>query len=62
VELEERFPQHVRSELTARGHELTLADAWSMSVGGAHAIQFDADQGVFHGGADPRRDGYAAGW
>jgi len=62
VELEERFPVHVRSQLAARGHELTLADAWSMNVGGAHAIQFDAEQGVFQGGADPRRDGYAAGW
>ena len=62
VEMEERFPLHVRRELVARGHEVTVLDAWSTSVGGAQGIQFDADQGVFQGGADPRRDGYAAGW
>ena len=27
----------------------------------AQAIQFDAESGVFQGGADPRRDGYAMG-
>ena len=62
VELEERFPLHLRRALAARGHEIDLVEAWSRSVGGAQAIQFDAEAGVFQGGADPRRDGYALGY
>ena len=62
VEMEERFPRHVRAALEARGHEVKVVDAWWMGVGGAHAIRYDADQRVFQGGADPRRDGHAAGW
>jgi gamma-glutamyltranspeptidase/glutathione hydrolase len=62
VEMEERFPAQVRRELEARGHELTVIEAFSRRVGGAQAIQFDVDSGVFQGGADPRRDGYALGW
>ena len=62
VAMEERFPRHLRAALEARGHEVQVVDAWWMGVGGAHAIQYDADQRVFQGGADPRRDGHAAGW
>ena len=62
VEMEERFPLHVRRALAARGHEIDQVEAWSRSVGGAQAIQFDAGAGVFQGGADPRRDGYALGY
>ena len=62
IEMEERFPRHVRAALAARGHDVNVADAWWMGVGGAHAISYDADQRVFQGGADPRRDGHAAGW
>ena len=58
--MEEGFPRHVRRELMRRGHEVTLADAWS--IGGAQGVLVDAEQGVFYGGADPRRDGYAMGW
>ena len=62
IEMEERFPRHVRAALEARGHEVKVVDAWWMGVGGAHAIACDGDQRVFQGGADPRRDGHAAGW
>ena len=62
VEMEERFPRHARLELAARGHDVRVVDAWSKSVGGAQAIQVDVGQGVFQGGADPRRDGYALGY
>ena len=61
VEMEERFPLHARRALQQRGHEVVVTDGWSMSVGGAQGILFDPEQGVFQGGADPRRDGYAAG-
>ena len=62
IEIEERFPRHVRAALAARGHDVKAVDAWWMGVGGAHAIRYNADQRVFQGGADPRRDGHAAGW
>ena len=61
VDMEERFPLQVRRELERRGHEVGVLEAWSAAVGGAQGIQVDMDQGVFQGGADPRRDGYAFG-
>ena len=62
VEMEERFPSHVRRALEDRGHEVSVIEAWSGRVGGAQAIQVDSTAGIFQGGADPRRDGYAIGW
>ena len=62
VEMEERFPADVRRALEDRGHEVSVIEPWSMSVGGAQGIRVDAEEGVFQGGADPRRDGYAIGW
>ena len=62
VEMEERLPAHVRRALVDLGHQVTIIEPWSMSVGGAHAIQADADAGIFQGGADPRRGGAAIGW
>ncbi len=62
VQMEERFPLHVRRALENRGHEVDVLKAWSTAVGGSQGIQFDAGQGVFQGGADPRRDGQALGY
>ena len=62
VNMEERFPPHVRRALADRGHEVGVVEPWSPSVGGAQGIQVDSDAGVFQGGADPRRDGFAIGW
>ncbi len=62
VEMEERFPSHVRRALQDLGHDVNVIEPWSMSVGGAQGIQVDTEAGVFQGGADPRRDGYAIGW
>jgi len=61
VEMEERFPLNLRQSLEMKGHKVGIVEAWSRSVGGAHAIQVDAASGTFHGGADPRRDGVAIG-
>jgi gamma-glutamyltranspeptidase/glutathione hydrolase len=44
------------------GHDVGVVEAFSMSVGGCHGIQIDSREGVFQGGADPRRDGFAIGW
>ena len=62
VEMEERFSSHVRRALEEKGHEVTIVQPFSWSVGGAQGLQVDPESGVFHGGADPRRDGYAIGW
>ena len=61
VAMEERFAVETRRALADRGHEVELLDPWTPAVGGAQAIAVDAEQGVFQGGADPRRDGYAFG-
>ena len=62
VEMEERFPPHVRRALEELGHEVTVIGPWSAAVGGAHGIQVDHEAGVFQGGADPRRDGFTIAW
>jgi gamma-glutamyltranspeptidase/glutathione hydrolase len=61
VQMEERFPVHLRRALEDLGHEVDVIEPWSASVGGAQGIVVDPDSGVFQGGADPRRDGYAIG-
>jgi gamma-glutamyltranspeptidase/glutathione hydrolase len=32
------------------------------SYGGYQAILFDADEGVYHGGTEMRKDGYVVGY
>jgi gamma-glutamyltranspeptidase/glutathione hydrolase len=62
LEVEARLPKATRDELTERGHTIRLIDEWSPLVGGGQGIVIDAETGALSGGADPRRDGYAAGW
>jgi gamma-glutamyltranspeptidase/glutathione hydrolase len=61
LRMESRFPESTRRALVARGHEITLIGDWASVTGGAQAIAIDAN-GVFSGGADPRREGHAAGY
>ncbi len=61
VAMESRFPVESRRALADLGHEVELLDPWTPTVGGAQAIAADVEKGVFQGGADPRRDGYAFG-
>jgi gamma-glutamyltranspeptidase/glutathione hydrolase len=35
---------------------------WDLFFGGVHAVLFDHNANVLHGGADPRRDGFAKGF
>lgn len=45
--------------LSARGHNLT----WNVgSFGGYQGILLDAEQGVYHGASESRKDGHAAGY
>ncbi len=63
VGLENRFPREVLRQLALRGHQVRLVDPWSRGgFGGFQGIRVDHGEGVFQGGADPRRDGLAAGW
>ena len=58
---EDRVPAETLEELRRRGHAIGRLPAWNAAVGGGHGIQF-TEFGTFLGGADPRRDGVAAGW
>ncbi len=62
VEMEDRFPAAVRQELSELGHEIDSIGDWSPSVGGGQGIFHVPGSGVYQGGADPRRDGYAVGF
>lgn len=61
LQLEGRFPEGTRRALAAKGHEIALLADWDELTGGAQAIAIDPDGG-FAGGADPRREGHAAGY
>ncbi|HET8568244.1 MAG TPA: gamma-glutamyltransferase [Candidatus Limnocylindria bacterium] len=61
LRVEARFPEGTRKALAARGHEIALLREWDDVTGGAQAIAIDPSGG-FAGGADPRRDGHAAGY
>ncbi len=61
LRMESRFPEAVRRALAAKGHEITLLGDFAEVTGGAQAIAID-ENGVFSGGADPRREGHAAGY
>ena len=62
VVTEARISEAARDELTARGHEIDLATDWTAAVGGMQGIAIHTESGIFMGGADPRRDGYAIGY
>lgn len=61
LKLEARFPEEVRRGLSGKGHEIELLADWAEVTGGAQAVAIDAN-GVFAAGADPRREGVAAGY
>jgi gamma-glutamyltranspeptidase/glutathione hydrolase len=62
MRIESRVPEATRQALAARGYGLEMLGAWSMRVGGVHAVMADPTTGWLMGGADPRRNGYAMGW
>lgn len=61
LRIESRFAEATRKGLASKGHEIELLGDWAEITGGAQAIAIDAN-GVFSGGADPRREGHAAGY
>ncbi len=58
LEVERGYPDAVRAELAALGHEVVIPDE---PLGGAQAINIGAD-GVLRGASDPRKDGIALGY
>jgi gamma-glutamyltranspeptidase/glutathione hydrolase len=59
VYLEGRFPQAVRNELAAKGHQINAKGTFSSVVGGGQAVMRDFAAGVNYGASDPRKDGQA---
>ena len=62
LRMESRFPAATVAVLRERGHAVHEIGPWDSLVGHAQGIMIDAENGVFHGGADPRAEGIAAGW
>jgi len=62
LKLEARIPEDVREALVQKGHELQVKKDFDLYFGGAQGITIDPESGELHGGADPRRDGKAAGF
>ncbi|MDE3194191.1 MAG: gamma-glutamyltransferase [Chloroflexota bacterium] len=61
LQIEARSSDDVRRALAAKGHEIRVLPDWDPVTGGAQAIAID-ENGVFAAGADPRREGTAAGY
>jgi len=59
VQMENRFSQKTRDELTAMGHKVAVMGAFSSAVGGGQAVLRDFAKGINYGASDPRKDGAA---
>ena len=60
VILENGFSKQIKNSLYNKGYSIDNDFNDPMGLGAAHAIVLGSD-GLFHGGADPRRDGIAIG-
>ena len=60
--LEGRYSINAFKGLVALGHGVTVHPDFDAAFGGVHAVLFDHAAKTLHGGADPRRDGQAAGY
>jgi len=61
VVVESRMPSDVVDGLMRRGHVVERLGAYDHTMGHAHAIRIDREQGTFSGGADPRTESLALG-
>ena len=62
LSMEGRYSINAYNGLVALGHAVTVAPDFDAAFGGVHAVLFDHAAKTLHGGADPRRDGQAAGY
>ncbi len=62
VSIEGRYSINAYNGLVRLGHAVTVSPDYDPAYGGVHAVLLDREGKVLHGGADPRRDGQAAGY
>jgi len=62
ISVESRIPQLILTALEKLGHQIQIKEAYDTYFGGAQGIMILEQEGLIHGGADSRRDGYAAGY
>jgi gamma-glutamyltranspeptidase/glutathione hydrolase len=60
--MESRIPKDVQEALKARGHKISVRGEMDLYFGGAQGVMVDAKARKLLGAADPRRDGFAAGY
>jgi gamma-glutamyltranspeptidase/glutathione hydrolase len=60
--VEGRVSLNTFNKLGPLGHTMTVRDDWDLYFGGAQAVLYDYNSKTLIGGADPRRDGQAAGF
>ena len=60
--VENRFPEADVMALEKMGYDIEMWQAKSWSMGSVCAILRDAQTGLLHAGADPRREAYAMAW
>jgi gamma-glutamyltranspeptidase/glutathione hydrolase len=58
MQVESGYPDHIRAELAAMGHQVSIPDK---PLGGAQNILIE-DTGILIGASDPRKDGCALGY
>jgi gamma-glutamyltranspeptidase/glutathione hydrolase len=61
LEVEGRMSQGVVEALSARGHQVETVGPWGIRNGFA-PILMNPQTGVYHGGADPRKESVVLGW
>lgn len=62
VQVEGRTSINTLNGLKDLGHDVNVRADWDAYFGGVHAVLFDRAGKMLYGGADPRRDGQAAGF
>jgi gamma-glutamyltranspeptidase/glutathione hydrolase len=60
--VENRFPEATVAALDGMGYDIEMWPEKSWSMGSVCAILRDANTGMLHAGADPRREAYAMAW
>ena len=61
LEIEGRVSQELLDALGDLGHQMDVVDPWGIRNGFAPII-VDIESGVYHGGADPRKESVMLGW
>ncbi len=62
LSMEGRYSINAYNGVKALGHTVTVSADYDSAFGGVHAVLFDHAARILYGGADPRRDGQAAGY